>query len=103
MRELSSEMVFKTSGVSANPRLEIEDLLCRCSVQVQNSAATSMVKFPQHLNHLADRVIWVMGRKLGELAKFFVFNSGTKSFENSSIFAFYLLLFAFIQISVFAF
>jgi hypothetical protein len=36
-----------------------------------------------------------MVRKLGELPKFLVFNSGTKSFGNSSIFAFYLLLFAF--------
>jgi hypothetical protein len=44
-----------------------------------------------------------MVRKLGELAKFLVFNSGTKSFGNSSIFTFYLLLFAFIQISIFTF
>jgi hypothetical protein len=44
-----------------------------------------------------------MARKLGELPKFLVFNSGTKSFRNSSIFSFYLLLFAFIQIYVFAF
>jgi hypothetical protein len=35
-----------------------------------------------------------MVRKLVELPKFFVFNSGTNSFRNSSIFAFYLLLFA---------
>jgi hypothetical protein len=44
-----------------------------------------------------------MVRKLVELPKFLVFNSGTKSFGSSSIFAFYLLLFAFIQIYVFAF
>jgi hypothetical protein len=44
-----------------------------------------------------------MVRKLGELAKFLVFNSGTKSFRNNSIFTFYLLLFAFIQISIFTF
>jgi hypothetical protein len=43
-----------------------------------------------------------MVRKLGELTKLLVFNSGTKSFENSSIFAFYLLLFAFIQNFIFA-
>jgi hypothetical protein len=42
-----------------------------------------------------------MIRKLGELPKFFVFNSETKFFGNSSVFAFYLLLFTFIQISVF--
>jgi hypothetical protein len=40
-----------------------------------------------------------MVRKLGEFFKFLVFNSGTKSFKNHSVFAFYLLLFAFIQIS----
>jgi hypothetical protein len=44
-----------------------------------------------------------MVRKLGEFSKFLVFNSGTNFFGNSSIFTFYLLLFAFIQISVFAF
>jgi hypothetical protein len=43
-----------------------------------------------------------MVRKLGELPKLFVFNSIIKSFGNGSIFAFYLLLFAFIQISAFA-
>jgi hypothetical protein len=35
-----------------------------------------------------------MVRKLVELPKFLVFNSGTNFFQNSSIFAFYLLLFA---------
>jgi hypothetical protein len=35
-----------------------------------------------------------MVRKLAELPKFLVFNPGTNSFGNSSIFAFYLLLFA---------
>jgi hypothetical protein len=35
-----------------------------------------------------------MVRKLVELSKFLVFNSVTNSFGNSSIFAFYLLLFA---------
>jgi hypothetical protein len=35
-----------------------------------------------------------MVRKLVELPKFLVFNSGTNFFGNSSIFAFYLLLFA---------
>jgi hypothetical protein len=44
-----------------------------------------------------------MVRKLEELAKFLVFNSRINSFGNSSNFTFYLLLFAFIQISVFAF
>jgi hypothetical protein len=43
-----------------------------------------------------------MVRNLGELPKFFVFNSGTNSLENISVFAFYLLMFAFIQISVFS-
>jgi hypothetical protein len=37
---------------------------------------------------------------MGEFSKFFMFNSGKESFGNSSIFAFYLLLFIFIQISV---
>jgi hypothetical protein len=44
-----------------------------------------------------------MVRNMRELPKFLVFNSRTKSFGNSSIFAFNLLLFAFIQISIFAF
>jgi hypothetical protein len=44
-----------------------------------------------------------MVRNLGELAKFLVFNSETNSFGNSSVFTFYLLLLAFVQISVFAF
>jgi hypothetical protein len=35
-----------------------------------------------------------MVRKLVELPKFLVFNSGTNSFMNSSIFAFDILLFA---------
>jgi hypothetical protein len=35
-----------------------------------------------------------MVRKLVELPKFLVFNSGTNPFGNSSVFAFYLLLFA---------
>jgi hypothetical protein len=103
MRELSSETVFRTSIVSANPRLEIEDLFRRCSVQKQNTAATSIIKIPYLLNHLADRVVCVMVRKLVELPKFLVLNSGTNSFGSSSVFAFYLLLFTFIQISVFAF
>jgi hypothetical protein len=30
-------MVIETSGVLANLRLEIEDLLCHCSVWIQNS------------------------------------------------------------------
>jgi hypothetical protein len=44
-----------------------------------------------------------MVRKLLEFPNFLVFNSVTNYFGNSSIFAFYLLLFAFIQISIFAF
>jgi hypothetical protein len=43
-----------------------------------------------------------MVRKLGELPKFLVVNSGTNSLGNRSVFAFYLLLFAFIQISIFS-
>jgi hypothetical protein len=35
-----------------------------------------------------------MVRKMAELPKLLVFNSGTNSFRNSSIFTFYLLLFA---------
>jgi hypothetical protein len=44
-----------------------------------------------------------MVRKLGEVPKFLVFNYGTKSFGISSVLDFYLLLFAFKQISVLAF
>jgi hypothetical protein len=44
-----------------------------------------------------------MARKLVELFKFFVFNSRTNSFGNSSIFAFLLTTIRFIHISVFAF
>jgi hypothetical protein len=36
-----------------------------------------------------------MGRKLGGLPMFLVFNSGIESVENSSVFTFFLLLFAF--------
>jgi hypothetical protein len=35
-----------------------------------------------------------MVKKLVELPMFLVFNSGTNTFENSSVFTFYLLLFA---------
>jgi hypothetical protein len=87
-------MVFGTSGVSANLSLEIKDPFCRCSVQKQNTAATSIVKIPYFLNRLVDRVVWVMVRKLVELTKFLVFNSRTNSFGNSFVFTFYLLLFA---------
>jgi hypothetical protein len=44
-----------------------------------------------------------MVRKLGELPMFLVFKSRIESFGNSSVFTFYLLLFAFIQISIFVF
>jgi hypothetical protein len=47
------------------------------------------------------KVIWVMVQKLGEFPKCSVVNSGTKSIGNNSVFTFYLLLFAFIQIYVF--
>jgi hypothetical protein len=47
-------MVFRTSGVSANLSLEIEDPFHRCSVQKQNTAATSIVKILYFLNRLAD-------------------------------------------------
>jgi hypothetical protein len=45
----------------------------------------------------------IMVRKLEELPMFLLFNSGRESIGNSSIFAFYLLLFTFIQIYVFTF
>jgi hypothetical protein len=85
MRGLSSKTVFGTSVVLANPRLEVEDLFRLCSVQKQNSAATSIVKIPYLLTHLADRVVWVMVRRLGELPKFLVFNSRINSLGNSSV------------------
>jgi hypothetical protein len=86
-------MVFGTSEVSANLSLEIEDPLHRYSVQKQNTAVMPIVKIPYFLNHLADRVVRVLVRNLVELPKFLVFNSGTNSFGNSYVFAFYLLLF----------
>jgi hypothetical protein len=43
-----------------------------------------------------------MVRKLEEFSKFLVFNSGTNSVGNRSVFAVYLLLFAFIQVSIFS-
>jgi hypothetical protein len=73
---------------------KIEDPFRRCSVQKQNTPVMSIIKIPYFLNRLADRVVWVMVRKLVELPKFLVFNSGTNSFGNSSIFTFYLLWFA---------
>jgi hypothetical protein len=57
MKALSSKTLFRTSGVSANPRLEIEDPFHRYSVQKQNTAALSIVKIPYLLNLLADRVV----------------------------------------------
>jgi hypothetical protein len=42
-----------------------------------------------------------MVRKLGELPKFLVFNAINESVGNNSVFAFYLLLLTFIQISIF--
>jgi hypothetical protein len=56
-----------------------------------------IVKIPQLLNRLADRVIWIMVRKLGELPKFLVFNFRTESFGNSYISSFSSLLFALVQ------
>jgi hypothetical protein len=44
-----------------------------------------------------------MVRKLGELPKVLLFNSGIESIGISYVFAFYLLLFTFIQISIFTF
>jgi hypothetical protein len=44
-----------------------------------------------------------MVRKLGEFPKFLVFSSMAESDQNSPVFAFSLLLFAFIHISVFNF
>jgi hypothetical protein len=57
LRELPSEMVFGTSGVLANLRLEIEDPFYRRSVQEQNSAAMLIVKILYLINRLVDIVI----------------------------------------------
>jgi hypothetical protein len=46
LRELPSKTVFGTSRVSANPSLEIEDPFHRCSVEKQNTTATSIIKIP---------------------------------------------------------
>jgi hypothetical protein len=53
---------------------------------------TLIVKILFSLNRLADGVVCIVVRKLAELTKFLVFSSGTNSFRNSSVFAFYLLL-----------
>jgi hypothetical protein len=87
-------MVFRTFTVSANLSLEIKDLFRRCFVQKQNTAATLIIKIPYFLSCLAERVISVMVRKLVEFPMFLMFNSGTNSFGNNSIFTFYLPLFA---------
>jgi hypothetical protein len=50
-------MVFETSGVSANPSLEIEDPFLRYSVQKQNTTATLIVKILYLLSCLADTVV----------------------------------------------
>jgi hypothetical protein len=57
LRELSSEIVFRISGILANTSLEIEDPFHRCSVQKQNTATMSIVKIPYFLNRFVDRVI----------------------------------------------
>jgi hypothetical protein len=54
---------------------------------------TSIVKIPYLLHRLPDRVISIMVRNLVEFPMFLLFNSGTNSFGNSSVFAFYVLLF----------
>jgi hypothetical protein len=53
---------------------------------------TLIIKIPFSLNRLVDRVAFIVDGKLAELPKFLVFNSGTNSFRNSSVFAFYLLM-----------
>jgi uncharacterized membrane protein SpoIIM required for sporulation len=51
-----------------------------------------IIKIQFSLNRLVDGVVYIVVRKLAELPKFLVFNSGTNSFRKSSVFAFYLLL-----------
>jgi hypothetical protein len=53
---------------------------------------TLIIKIQFSLNRLADGIIRIVVRKLAELPKFLVFNSGTNSFWKNSVFAFYLLL-----------
>jgi hypothetical protein len=65
---------------SVNPRPEIEDpfaaVLSRGRIQQQRRSS----KIPFSLNRLADGVVCLVVRKLAELPKFLVFNSGTNSF-----------------------
>jgi hypothetical protein len=89
-------MVFRTSGVSANLSLEIEDPFHHCSVQKQNTATTSIIKIAYFLNRLADRVVCVMVRKLVELSMFLVFNSGTNPFGSSLLLLFTLYRFLYL-------
>jgi hypothetical protein len=53
------------------------------------------------LNRLADIVVRVLVRNLGELPNFLVLNSGTESFGNSSIFTFFLTTIRFVQFMYF--
>jgi hypothetical protein len=61
---------------------------------MQNSAATSIVKILLLLNRLADRVIWVMVRKLGEFPKFLLSTPEQNPLEIVlfSLFIYYFLL-----------
>jgi hypothetical protein len=61
MRELPFEIVFGTSRVSANLRLEIKNPFCRCSAQEQNSAATSIVKIPYFSKPLSGQSRMISG------------------------------------------
>jgi hypothetical protein len=40
------QIAIETFIVLVNPRLEIEDPFCRCSIQKRNSAVTSIIKIP---------------------------------------------------------
>jgi hypothetical protein len=95
LRELPSETVFGTSGVSANLSLEIEDPFRRCSIQKQNTAATSIVKILYFLNRLVDRV--------GRVAHVFGVQLRNKFLWEQFHFRFFLTVVHFIHIAVFAF
>jgi hypothetical protein len=62
-----------------------------------------IIKIQFSLNRLADGIVCIVVRKLAELPKFLVFNSGTNSFLEEFRFRFLLTVVRFIQIPVFAF
>jgi hypothetical protein len=100
MRELATKTIFRTSGVLANPRLETEDPICCCSVQGQNSPATSIVKNSVTSTPFSEQSLMSIGSKAGRVARVFGVQLQNGILWEQLHFTLYVLLFAFIQISV---